>query len=127
MVISQFLVVLFVLILFSSSPSSTPRKRKRLRSLTPSEIGVNGNKDSLRSPLAKRKKLAADRTGSSRLKDSISADDLVENQPGKVALTDLAKEDPREEDEEEDEEEEEMDDGDLDDDFLAGALEEEWG
>lgn len=88
---------------------------------------MNGNKDSLRSPLAKRKKLAADRTGASRLKDSISADDLVENHPSPMALTDLAKDDLREEDEEDDGDEEEMDDGDLDDDFLAGALEEEWG
>ena len=85
---------------------------------------MNGNKDTLRSPLAKRKKLAADRTGASRLKDSISANDLV---PNPVALTDLPKDDLHEEEEEEDEDEEEIDDGDLDDDFLAGALEEEWG
>ena len=85
---------------------------------------MNGNKDTLRSPLAKRKKLAADRTGASRLKDSISANDLVEHS---VALTDLPKDDLHEEEEDEDEDEEEIDDGDLDDDFLAGALEEEWG
>jgi RNA polymerase II subunit A-like phosphatase len=90
---------------------------------------VNGNKDSLRSPLAKRKKLAAERSGASRLKDSISANDLVKNHPDQVALTDSTERDLQEEqeDEEEDEDEEETDDGDLDDDFLAGALEEEWG
>jgi RNA polymerase II subunit A-like phosphatase len=109
----------------ASTPNSSPKKRKRLRSLTPSEIGVNGNSDSLRSPLSKRKKLAAERTGASRLKDSISADDLVENHPTQVALTTLTKEDLREEEEGEGEDDE--DDGDLDDDFLAGALEEEWG
>jgi RNA polymerase II subunit A C-terminal domain phosphatase len=114
----------------ASTPNSSPKKRKRLRSLTPSEIGVNGNNDSLRSPLSKRKKLAAERTGASRLKDSISADDLVENHPTQVALTTLTKVDLREEEEgegEDDEDDGDIDDGDLDDDFLAGALEEEWG
>lgn len=96
--------------------------------MTPSEITVNGNKDAPRSPLAKRKKLAADRSGSSRLKDSISAGDLAGS--GKSALTDSPKEDLQEEDEEDedsDEGEEEELEGDIDDDFLAGALEEDWG
>ena len=99
--------------------------------MTPSEIGVNGNKDSLRSPLAKRKKLAAARSGASRLKDSISADDLAGG--GKLALTDSPKEDLQEElEEEEDDDEEEEDqeediEADIDDDFLAEALEEDWG
>jgi len=107
----------------------TPRKRKRLRSITPSEMTVNGNKDSLRSPLAKRKKLAAARSGASRLKDSISAGDLAGSE--KLLLADSTKEDLREEDEEEEEDneddEEEEIEGDIDDDFLAGALEEDWG
>ncbi|KIK70552.1 hypothetical protein GYMLUDRAFT_253918 [Collybiopsis luxurians FD-317 M1] len=62
-----------------SSTNNTPRKskRKRLRSLTPSEIpGINGDPDVLRSPLSKRKKLAADRSGLSKLKVTIHADDL---------------------------------------------------
>ncbi|KAF5392414.1 hypothetical protein D9757_002308 [Collybiopsis confluens] len=62
-----------------SSSNSTPikSKRKRLRSLTPSEIpGMNGGSDVLRSPLSKRKKLAADRSGMSKLKVAINADDL---------------------------------------------------
>lgn len=114
----------------ASITNLTPRKRKRLRSITPSETTVNGNKDSLRSPLAKRKKLAAARSGASRLKDSISAGDLAGSE--KLLLADSTKEDLREEDEEEeeaseDDEEEEIEEGDIDDDFLAGALEEDWG
>lgn len=95
--------------------------------MTPSEVGINGNKDSLRSPLAKRKKLAAERTGSSRLKDSILAGDLP---PGKVASTWDVKEELREQEEDasgDDNDEEEEEEGAFDDDFLAGALEEDWG
>jgi len=61
--------------------TNSPRinSRKRPRSLTPSDGGAYGNSedDLLRSPLAKRKKLAAERTGSSRLKQGITADDLA--------------------------------------------------
>lgn len=61
--------------------TSSPRinSRKRPRSRTPSDSGAHGNSedDLLRSPLAKRKKLAAERTGSSRLKQGITADDLA--------------------------------------------------
>lgn len=110
-----------------SADESTPKlKRKRLRSLTPSEIGINGNKDALRSPLAKRKKLAAERTGSSRLKVSISAGEL----PSQTGSKDNTKSDIPEEAEEEDVDEDEgIDEGyaAFDDDFLAGALEEDWG
>ncbi|KAI0660647.1 hypothetical protein C8Q70DRAFT_913594 [Cubamyces menziesii] len=63
-----------------SSTTSTPRrKRKRVRSLTPSEAGsLNGaDPDVLRSPLAKRKKLAADRSGASRLKEAFTAEELA--------------------------------------------------
>lgn len=88
--------------------------------MTPSEIGINGNKDALRSPLAKRKKLAADRTGSSRLKDSILPSDM---KAGKGVTAEELKDDLPEEEEGEEEEE----DGASDDDFLAGALEEDWG
>jgi RNA polymerase II subunit A-like phosphatase len=62
-------------LLIQSFPSSTPRsKRKRLRSLTPSEpnsaVFPPGD-PSLRSPLSKRKKLSADRFGAgSKLKES---------------------------------------------------------
>ncbi len=118
----------------SSVRTATPLlKRKRHRSVTPSEAGkaVNGNSagaddDVLKSPLAKRKKLAAGRTGYSRLKEAVTADDLGQTRdsemedvaakrvsiPTSVAET--------EEDDGDDEEEDE-------DDFLARELEEEWG
>ena len=69
-----------MLSILCSSTSSTPskRKRKRLRSITPSEAGGASDSDNLRSPLAKRKKLAADRSGTSKLKEAISAEDIVE-------------------------------------------------
>lgn len=92
-----------------------------MRSVTPSDGGsVNGsgkkdNDDVLRSPLAKRKKVAAERTGFSRLKDSISADDLTG-----VDVEMRDENDDEDEDEGEDEEDEE-------DDFLARELEEELG
>ena len=114
--------------------NSTPRtKRKRLRSVTPSESGLNGRAESdvLRSPLSKRKKLAADRTGYSKLKEAITADDLAvvipstpkdgndgqDTSPSSLGSPGVA----IQEDEEEYEEEEEEDD------FLARELEEEWG
>ncbi|KAG6874388.1 hypothetical protein C0995_015124 [Termitomyces sp. Mi166 len=117
------------------SVSNTPRMgRKRVRSVTPSDSGsVNGSAkkdgDILRSPLAKRKKLAAERTGFSRLKDSISAEDLVGGSEKIDSVTDsgsllkvaeIGKEDGGDEDEEDEDEEEE-------DDFLARELEEELG
>ncbi|KAG6876589.1 hypothetical protein C0993_002015 [Termitomyces sp. T159_Od127] len=119
------------------SARNTPRIiRKRLRSVTPSDSGsINGSgkkndDDILRSPLAKRKKLAAERTGFSRLKDSISAEELAGDR-GKVdgvanfgTLSQVADiemgDEINEDDDGEDEEDEE-------DDFLARELEEELG
>ena len=82
--------------------------------------------DDLRSPLSKRKKLAADRSGYSRLKEAISADELVfgsEGEPSRAASPKMVMKDEMEEDDDDDEYEEEEEE----DDFLARALEEEWG
>ncbi|TFK56764.1 hypothetical protein OE88DRAFT_1670218 [Heliocybe sulcata] len=113
---------------------STPRlKRKRLRSLTPSEIrGLsNTDADNLRSPLAKRKKIAMARSGSSKLREAIHAEELEEKRSvtngssrhASPAAAPLPVEAIREEDEGDGEE----DDFDFDDDFLARDLEEELG
>ena len=98
-------------------------RRKRLRSITPSEAGLNSGEDDylLRSPLSKRKKLAKERQNASKLKESISSEEF-----GRYALPTVPS--PREEDEEEGDEEEESIFGDDDeDDFLARELEEEMG
>jgi hypothetical protein len=59
------------------SRTPEPGRLKRLRSVTPSENGsIAGEDGQLRSPLSKRKKVIADRTGTSRLKDSIVAAQL---------------------------------------------------
>jgi RNA polymerase II subunit A C-terminal domain phosphatase len=99
--------------------------------VTPSENGYTGERDILRSPLAKRKKLAAERTGYSKLKEAITADDLLDDteaeansEKGKSRAAALSS--PKEEDMEEDEDEGE-DDADDEDDFLARELEEDWG
>lgn len=124
-----------------SSAKSTPRlKRKRLRSVTPSDTGgVNGasREDALlRSPLSKRKKLAADRSGYSRLKETIIADDLPEEgfgSAGKVSPKQGIEKDrvtsgsTIDEAMDEGDEEEEDDEEEDEDDFLARELEEEWG
>ncbi|KZP28980.1 hypothetical protein FIBSPDRAFT_947374 [Athelia psychrophila] len=109
----------------TSSPNTSPKKRKRLRSLTPSEIqiGLNGGGD-LRSPLAKRKKVAAERTGASRLKDSISAGDLVDS---KASTPEKLVEADEDDDGEGQEDDDSITEGDMDDDFLADALGEDWG
>lgn len=118
------------------STHTTPKsKRKRLRSLTPSEAGMNGNDDSLRSPLAKRKKISASRSGSSKLKEAISADDLqVDNDIGsekrqRVGNVPVERPSSNEGDQQGDADEEDSDDEavDIDDDFLARELEEELG
>lgn len=124
---------------------STPKggKRKRLRSLTPSEIpGMNGDSDVLRSPLSKRKKLAADRLGLSKLKVAIHADDLRSSRSrdrsasptGKLTGSSPGNEDSDMEevagikgDQEEDDEGDESGTEDIEDDFLARELENEWG
>jgi len=126
--------------------SSTPKlKRKRLRSLTPSEIGINGGskeQDVFRSPLAKRKKLAAGRTGYSKLKETINADDLEEPALGKggegvsggVASNPSADntgmeggEDDQDDEDDDDDDDEEEEEEEEEDDFLTRELEEEWG
>ena len=100
-----------------SSVNNSPKLgKKRLRSVTPSDGGRGAN-DLLGSPLAKRKKLAADRTGYSRLKDSISANDLASERTNSPQPDEGMEEGDEEEEEEEEEE----------DDFLARELEEEWG
>ncbi|KAJ7103031.1 hypothetical protein B0H15DRAFT_810663 [Mycena belliarum] len=134
----------------TSGPSTPTRlKRKRLRSVTPSADGTlgNGTRDVLRSPLAKRKKVAAERTGYSKLKEAISAEDVhgggagagtqrqgsVEgdgdgdsggqaqvSSPGSRGSDDGTQGGEEEEDDDEG-------GGDDDDDFLARELEEEWG
>ncbi|PPQ64298.1 hypothetical protein CVT26_002181 [Gymnopilus dilepis] len=127
----------------TGSANNTPRlKRKRLRSTTPSD-GANGSTrdddELLRSPLSKRKKLAADRSGYSRLKEGISAEQLAAEDdrasngqrtpngsaPASPRIsgqeTAFDAEDDSDEDDSDDEEEEEEDD------FLARELEEEWG
>ncbi|KAF8913223.1 hypothetical protein CPB84DRAFT_529609 [Gymnopilus junonius] len=129
----------------TGSVNNTPRlKRKRLRSVTPSD-GANGSgrddEEYLRSPLSKRKKLAADRIGYSPLKEGISADQLTVEKgetanggkspngstpaSSKTPTQETANEGNKSgnEAEEDDEEEEE----DEEDDFLARELEEEWG
>ncbi|KAL0068527.1 CTD phosphatase Fcp1 [Marasmius tenuissimus] len=119
------------------SATNSPRvKRKRLRSRTPSDTGVNGDADVLRSPLSKRKKLAADRSGFSRLKQAISAEDLHSetrsqsddgsNRSGQATPLGRSPKvkdaDDMDDGEDEDDEEEE-----IEDDFLARELEAEWG
>ncbi|KAG7099766.1 hypothetical protein E1B28_001579 [Marasmius oreades] len=120
------------------SANNSPRpKRKRLRSLTPSEAGLNGETDVLRSPLSKRKKLAADRSGFSRLKEAISAEDLQTDSrtqsddsssgKGSGRATPMARSPKLRVLDDMDDGEEEDDDDDIEDDFLARELEEDWG
>ena len=115
---------------------STPRlKRKRLRSTTPSDGGgvpsSSKTDEGLHSPLAKRKKLAAERTGYSRLKEGITANELLATKdetasngsrqpsPKIVAQENVDDQEGEGDDEDEDDESE--------DDFLARELEEELG
>ncbi|KAJ7642847.1 hypothetical protein B0H17DRAFT_960034 [Mycena rosella] len=126
----------------NSGPSTPTRlKRKRLRSVTPSADGVNGSgtRDALGSPLAKRKKVAAERTGYSKLKEAISADEIQSGSAaaagsdwgsrssGAGASTGARGRRRRCRREGDEEEEEDGGDDDDDDDFLARELEEEWG
>ena len=137
--------------LYISFLSSTPQsKRKRLRSLTPSEANsvVFPNEDpSLRSPLAKRKKLSAGRFGAgSKLRESHTvpvpsfpasgrssrAGSLVpsENGAGTGPKPVTPQKDLRVssgEDDEEDDDDESEEAFDIDDDFLAREMEEELG
>jgi RNA polymerase II subunit A-like phosphatase len=95
-------------------------RRKRLRSLTPSEAGLNiSDEELLRSPLSKRKKLAKDRLNASKLKESIY--------PQEVPLPTMAS--PRGDDDDDDGngDDDSMFSDDEEDDFLARELEEEMG
>jgi RNA polymerase II subunit A-like phosphatase len=78
--------------------------------------------DLLRSPLSKRKKLAKHRQNASKLKESISPEELGQYAPPTMAS-------PRggDEEDEEDEDNESIFGDDDDDDFLARELEEEMG
>ncbi|KAH9913331.1 uncharacterized protein BXZ73DRAFT_92977 [Epithele typhae] len=123
----------------SASPSPQ-LKRKRVRSLTPSELGQlataiasTGGEDGLRSPLAKRKKLAADRSGASRLKEGVTAAQLHEDGESASQRSSPANGVGGGEDEEdESSDSSDEDDGSsvnnmVEDDFLARELEAEWG
>ncbi|KXN90103.1 RNA polymerase II subunit A C-terminal domain phosphatase [Leucoagaricus sp. SymC.cos] len=111
-----------------TSATNTPRmRRKRLRSVTPSEIQSQNGDDSLRSPLAKRKKLAADRY--SRLKQGITAEELESTEVGEHEAESKRStlfggtvngDSPEGEGEDEGAD-------DFEDDFLARDLQEEWG
>lgn len=97
-------------------------KRKRQGSTAPSDSGSVTNRDDelLKSPLAKRKKLAAERVGASRLKEehSLDASEPPSSSPTRPGSS------PKDIrlDEEDDEEEEEETEYDDDEDFLAGML-----
>lgn len=100
-------------------------KRKRLRSITPSTNGgsdtSHGGDDALRSPLSKRIKTAAERSGASPLKEEVNADSDNDSVRSRASSRRASG------DGEGDSEEESEDDFDLDDDFLASALEAELG
>ncbi|KAK7023823.1 RNA polymerase II subunit A C-terminal domain phosphatase [Favolaschia claudopus] len=122
-----------------SAPSTPTRsKRKRLRSVTPGSEVLNGGhlKDALGSPLAKRKKVAAERTGYSKLKEAITAEEVRSGKP--LPAADGSKQvegrssrpvsdDGMQEEDEEDGDDEDGDDFNEADDFLARELESEWG
>ncbi|KAF7436339.1 Carboxy-terminal domain (CTD) phosphatase [Pleurotus ostreatus] len=115
-----------------SSANGTPKmRRKRLRSVTPSDGGFDGlDKDTLlRSPLAKRKKLAAERSKFSKLKEAITVGDLDEGDNGGGTLDPATPQGMENGDGEDDEESDDEDGLDLgfDDDFLARELDEELG
>lgn len=112
------------------SVNGSPRlKRKRLRSVTPSDGGhANGNDKYLRSPLAKRKKLAAERSGFSRLKEGITADELAETASNGSAHASPKSpmEETVDEEYEDSDDDELVDEVDEEDDFLARDFQ-DWG
>ncbi|KJA28556.1 hypothetical protein HYPSUDRAFT_33986 [Hypholoma sublateritium FD-334 SS-4] len=126
----------------NGSVNSTPRlKRKRLRSATPSEGGggqSNGD-EYPRSPLAKRKKLAADRTGYSKLKEGVTADDLTNakdettsngsasSSPRPPPIPETSEEGSNDQDDDGDGDDDDEYEEEEEDDFLAREMEEEWG
>jgi RNA polymerase II subunit A C-terminal domain phosphatase len=98
-----------------------PTTRKRLRSVTPNTVDLNLD-ENLRSPLSKRKRLAAERAGYSKLKEGTTAADLEAKGKGSVVAATPEATGEEEEDEEDDDDEGEE----IDDDFLARELGEEW-
>ena len=106
--------------------------------MTPSDIAnLNGaDSDVLRSPLAKRKKLALDRSGASRLKEGITAEQLsatpTKNSDDDDGSTRSQRSSPLNGGGDDDDDDDDGTDGGseynmVDDDFLARELEEEWG
>ena len=109
--------------------------------MTPSDGGGGPSRSSsktdedLQSPLSKRKRLAAERTGYSRLKEGITAEDLLASTKDETASNGSRQSSPKiiahenmdDQEGEGDDEEEEEDEEDEEDDFLARELEEEWG
>lgn len=85
------------------------------------------------SPLAKRKKLAADRSGLSKLKETISAQDLTDENmdttghDSKSSTPSPVVQDDGTEDGEDDDDEGNEGGDEIEDDFLLNALEEELG
>ncbi|KAF8185043.1 hypothetical protein K438DRAFT_1837313 [Mycena galopus ATCC 62051] len=110
----------------NSAPTTPTRPRKRMRSITPGSVdGLNGTG----SPLAKRKKVAAERTGYSKLKEAVTANDLPSDdapQSGE-AVQAASPGSQAGEAMQEDEEDEDGEDAEDEEDFLARELEEEWG
>lgn len=103
-------------------------RRKRLRSVTPSDTHSRNGDDSLRSPLAKRKKVAADRY--SRLHHGITADQLESNNVEEVPETSTTRSTLFGNTMNGDNPEHESDEGegdDVEDDFLARDLLEDMG
>ncbi|KAI6136444.1 hypothetical protein F5141DRAFT_1185414 [Pisolithus sp. B1] len=112
------------------STSSSPRlKRKRLRSVTPSDSGngPNDQQDLLRSPLSKRKKLAASRTGASKLKEAFTAEQVAEAARRRSRSNSLQRPLPSSGVPSPVDEDDDDDDDDEEDDFLARELGEDWG
>lgn len=133
---TRMMIMTMISCVCSSTTSSPRRKRKRVRSLTPSEIGsLNGSdSDVLRSPLAKRKKLAADRA--SRLKEAFTAEQMraAKSQKGRdddEGSNRSQRSSPINGGGDDDDEDEDEDGGSeynmVEDDFLARELEAEWG
>lgn len=102
-------------------------RRKRLRSLTPSEAGLNvSDEELLRSPLSKRKKLAKDRQNASKLKESIYPQEFPLPTVPSPRVDDDDDDDDNDDDDSNDDDESMFSDDDEDD-FLARELEEEMG
>ncbi|KAG6333899.1 hypothetical protein ID866_5184 [Astraeus odoratus] len=109
---------------YTSVNSTLPPSRKRPRSRTPSESGnAATEQDLLRSPLSKRKRLAASRTGMSKLKEAFTAEEISVASRLRSRSSSLRRPTPSSgvpSPVDDDDEEEE-------DDFLARELGEEWG